>query len=66
MHLHWTLGQWKNVLWSDESHLTLWQSDGRIWQFDGQIFGILPALKFDGGEIMVSSCFQGLDLDSKG
>jgi hypothetical protein len=28
---HWTLEQWKRVLWSDESRFTIWQSDGLIW-----------------------------------
>jgi hypothetical protein len=28
---HWTLEQWKHVLWSVESHFTIRQSDGRIW-----------------------------------
>jgi hypothetical protein len=28
---HWTLEQWKRILWSDESHFTIWQSDRRIW-----------------------------------
>jgi tRNA A37 N6-isopentenylltransferase MiaA len=28
---HWTLEQWKRVLWSDESHFSIWQSDGQIW-----------------------------------
>ena len=27
---HWTLEQWKHVLWSDESLFTVWQSDGQI------------------------------------
>ena len=27
---HWTLDQWKRVLWSDELRFTIWQSDGRI------------------------------------
>ena len=27
-HRHWTLEQWKHVLWSDESCFTIWQSDG--------------------------------------
>ena len=31
VHRHWTLEQWKHVLWSDESRFTIWQSDGRIW-----------------------------------
>ena len=30
-HCHWTLEQWKRVIWSDESHFTIWQSDGLIW-----------------------------------
>jgi hypothetical protein len=25
---HWTLEQWKRVLWSDESCFTIWQSNG--------------------------------------
>jgi hypothetical protein len=28
---HWTLEQWKRVLWSDESRITIGQSDGLIW-----------------------------------
>ena len=28
---HWTLEQWKRVLWSDESHFTIWQSYAQIW-----------------------------------
>ena len=27
-HRHWTLEQWKHVLWSDESRFTIWQSGG--------------------------------------
>jgi hypothetical protein len=30
-HRHWTLEQWKWVLWSNKSHFTIWQSDERIW-----------------------------------
>ena len=30
-HRHWTLGQWKRILWSDESRFTIWQSDRQIW-----------------------------------
>ncbi|CAI9582873.1 unnamed protein product, partial [Staurois parvus] len=28
---HWTLEQWRHVLWSGESHFSVWQSDGRVW-----------------------------------
>jgi len=30
---HWTLEQWRRVLWSDESRFSLWQSDGGVWVF---------------------------------
>ena len=26
-HHHWTMEQWKRVLWSVESRFTIWQSD---------------------------------------
>jgi hypothetical protein len=29
-HHHWTLEQWKHILWSNESRFTIWQSDRRI------------------------------------
>ena len=28
---HWTLEQWKHVVWSDESRFTIWQYEGQIW-----------------------------------
>ncbi len=28
MHHHWTLEQWKRVLWSNKSRFSVWQSDG--------------------------------------
>ena len=27
-HRHWTLEQWKHVLWRDKTRFTIWQSDG--------------------------------------
>ena len=37
-HHHWTLEQWKRVLWSDELRFTIWQSDGRtrVWRKPGE------------------------------
>ncbi|KAL7865252.1 hypothetical protein SRHO_G00104990 [Serrasalmus rhombeus] len=28
---HWTLEQWRRVLWSDQSRFSVWKSDGRVW-----------------------------------
>jgi hypothetical protein len=28
---HWTLDNWKCVILGDESHYTMWQSNGRVW-----------------------------------
>ena len=30
-HCHWTLEQWRCVLWSDESRFSICQSEGRVW-----------------------------------
>ncbi len=29
-HQNWTIEDWKNVVWSDESRFLLWHSDGRV------------------------------------
>ena len=53
-HRHWTLEQWKHILWSDESRFNIWQSDGRIW-----VWRMHSAIcKFGGGGIMVWGCFS--------
>ena len=60
---HWTLEQWRHVIWSDESHFSIWQSDGRVWVWWllGKWFWSdcdVPSVKFGGGGIMVLGCFS--------
>ncbi|KAI4876295.1 hypothetical protein NFI96_018085 [Prochilodus magdalenae] len=39
----WTLDQWRQVLWSDQSRFSIWQSDGRVWVWwYQQMFGDGP------------------------
>ena len=28
---HWTLEKWRRVLWSDELHFSIWQTEGQVW-----------------------------------
>lgn len=61
-HQHWTIEDWKRVIWTDESKVNRFQSEGRSWYWarDGeslQSHHVKQTVKFGGGSIMVWGCF---------
>jgi transposase len=64
---HWTLEDWKKVIWSDESKFQIFGSDGRqyCWKKPGEPLcsrNVRPTVKHGGGCIMVWGCMtaQGI------
>ncbi|GFY26184.1 transposable element Tc1 transposase [Trichonephila clavipes] len=57
-HRQWTPQQWQQVIWSDESTFTLFQTTGRVyvWRMPEEAFApecIVPTVKHGGGSLMV-------------
>ena len=62
---YWTLEQWRRILWSDKSHFSIWQSDGRVWVWwlAGERYlsdCTVPSVKFGGGGSWCGVVFLGL------
>lgn len=60
-HKDWTVEDWKNVIWSDETKINRFSSDGRSWSWkqDGESLQprhIKQTVKHGGGSIMIWGC----------
>ena len=58
----WTVEDWKQVIWSDETKINRFGSDGRKWCWKSRGGQLKPnhitnTVKFGGGSIMVWGCF---------
>ncbi len=57
------MGYWNHVLWSDETKINLFGSDGvkRVWWQPGEEYkdkSVLPTVKHGGGSVMVWGCMS--------
>ncbi len=60
-HRHWTVEDWKRVIWSDETKINRFCSDGRSWCWvrDGerlQLRNVKQTVKHGGGSLMIWGC----------
>ncbi len=54
---------WSHVLWSDETKINVFGSDGvkRVWRQQGEEYKdkcVLPAVKYGGGSVVVWGCMS--------
>ena len=62
-HQHWTVEDWKKVVWSDETKVNRLGSDGRKWAWKklGERLSnrlVQGTMKFGGGSVMVWGCMM--------
>lgn len=61
-HEHWTVDDWKRVIWSDETKINRFQSDGKAYFWSRphetiQKHHVKQTVKHGGGSLMVWGCF---------
>jgi transposase len=61
LHKDWTVEDWKRIIWSDETKINRFCSDGRAWAWisDGQKlqpYHVKQTVKHGGGSLMVWGC----------
>ena len=61
-HKDWTVEDWKKVIWSDETKINRFGSDGRkwVWKKQGEALSdrlVDGTLKYGGGSLMMWGCF---------
>ena len=64
---HWTVEDWKRVVWSDETKINRLGSDGRewVWKTPGGVMTeqhIKGTVKFGGGSLMMWGCMTALEV----
>lgn len=62
-HQHWTVEDWKRVVWSDETKINRLGSDGRkwVWKKAGESLNnrlVQGTQKFGGGSVMIWGCMM--------
>ena len=64
----WATEDWERVIWSDETKINRFESDGRSWYWtssenNNQLDDIKQIMKFGGGSIMCWGCFTHRGVD---
>jgi hypothetical protein len=62
-HKHWTVEDWKRIVWSDETNINCLGPDSRklVWKKAGEglnLHTVQGTLKFGGGSLMVWGCMM--------